>query len=404
MLILVTSHGKRWRMAKPDINIRSRKHSPAQEISDSGARSGLSSVAGIGLAAVLLAAITAALYAKAGLTRTVPEAHALTVNTVVYKTQTAYQRQVSYLGLVVAGRKANLSFENPGLIATLPVRQGSPVHKGDVIATLDNTLLKAKRAATAADLKQARAELELARLRADRQQELQKSGAVSRDIYDQTRLHAQALAAQVEGMSARLHQLDIEVAKSTLVAPYAGIVADRYVEEGTVIDAGIPVVKLVATRAREAHIGVSVERAQQLNADQSYSLRLRDKTIPARLLTVRPDVDARTRTTTVIFALPDTVATVDGEPVTLQLDESVPTTGGWLPLTALLEGQRGVWNVLRLTEADDGLRTVREAVEVLDVQGERAYVRGTLPANSEVVATGLHRITPGALVVEQGEP
>ena len=72
--------------------------------------------------------------------------------------------------------------------------------------------------------------------------------------------------------------------------------------------------------------------------------------------------------------------------------------GGWLPMAALLEGQRGTWNVLRI-EADGELyRTVRESVEVLDIQGDRVYVLGTLPAGARVVADGVHRITPGTLV------
>jgi hypothetical protein len=75
--------------------------------------------------------------------------------------------------------------------------------------------------------------------------------------------------------------------------------------------------------------------------------------------------------------------------------------GGWLPIAALLEGQRGVWTVLRVEPEDGSFRTAREAVEVLDIRGDQAYVRGTLASGSQVVANGVHRVTPGTLVSVQ---
>jgi hypothetical protein len=106
-----------------------------------------------------------------------------------------------------------------------------------------------------------------------------------------------------------------------------------------------------------------------------------------------------TRTTLVVFAMPAQVNALDGEPLTLQYREPVTMRGGWLPMSALLEGQRGVWNVLRIEADGAQYHTVRESVEVLDIQGDRVFVRGTLATGDRVVANGVHRITPGTPVV-----
>ena len=90
---------------------------------------------------------------------------------------------------------------------------------------------------------------------------------------------------------------------------------------------------------------------------------------------------------------------VSGEPVTLALSEEVAMTGGWLPVSALLEGERGLWTVLRVVDTDQGAVTAREAVEVLDVRGDRAYVRGTLGDHQRFIADGVQRIAPGTPVV-----
>jgi RND family efflux transporter MFP subunit len=284
---------------------------------------------------------------------------------------------VSYLGLVVAGRRANLGFETPGTITEGPLRPGTRVAAGETIAALDTRALQARRKATAADLEQARVEHELAGLKARRQEKLLGSGAVSEDVYDETRLRALALSSRVEAMTARLASIDIELEKSRLAAPYEGVVADRYAQQGSVVNPGMPVVRLIEMGGQESHIGVGVERAQRLEPGSLYRLQLRDRTFDAELLSIRPDIDPVTRTTTAVFALPREIDALDGEPVTLEMRETVKERDG------------------------DALRTVREAVEVLETRDDRVFVRGTLAFGSRVVASGVHRITPGTEVSVQ---
>lgn len=361
-------------------------------------RSGL-----VGLLAALLLVVvfTALLYFRVALSAETAARTPLPVATTRFELQDSYQRTVSYLGLVVAGRKADLGFELPGMIASPPPRPGTPVSEGDVLVTLDDTALHSRRRSTAAHLEQVRVELELAQLKAQRQENLIKTGAVSRDVYDETRLRALALESSVEAESARLADIDIELEKSRLLAPYDGIVAERYVQQGAIVNPGVPVVRLLEAAEQESHIGVSAQRTRELEVGRAYTLKLRDNSFQALLLSIRPDIDPVTRTATAVFAVPPEVEALDGEPVTLELQDSVNESGGWLPIAALLEGSRGIWTVLRLAPEGDDLRTVSEAVEVLAVDGDRAFVRGTLVPGSRVVAGGLHRISPGVLVTTQ---
>ncbi len=359
-------------------------------------------IVGLAAAVTIVILLTALINFRAALSANPSPRSPLPVATTVFQMQDSYNRTASYLGVVVAGRKADLGFEIPGLIVTPPPRPGTPVKQGDILAKLDDTALHARRRATAADLQQVRVELDLGQLKARRQADLIKTGAVSKDAYDETRLRALALQSRVDAESARLASLDIELEKSQLIAPYDGIVADRYVQQGAIVNPGVPVLKILETAAQESLIGVSAERAAALQPGRAYSLKLRDRTFQATLLSVRPDVDRYTRTATAVFALPPEIESLDGEAVTLKMQERIIETGGWLPIAALLEGSRGVWTVLRLEPEGEHLRTVSEAVEVLEVKGDRAFVRGTLESGVSVVASGMHRISPGALVSAPG--
>ena len=361
-----------------------------------------SSLIGIAGAVAIVVVITGILEARVALTGGAEPKNPLAVAKVVYEVQDSYSRPVSYLGLVTAGRKAILGFEIPGQIATLELREGDPVQRGQELAVLDTGALQARRKATSAELEQARTELELAQIKSDRQKELSATGAVSKEAFDDTRLRARALTSRVEAVEAQLASIDIELEKSRLLAPYDGVIADRYVYQGAVVSAGTPVVRLVELTNQEARIGVPATMAGALEIGQQYTLTLRDQSLQARLLTVRPDVDPVTRTTSVVFAIPPDVSALDGEPITLDYREPVEMRGGWLPMAALLEGQRGTWNVLRIEPDGELYRTTRESVEVLDIQGDRVYVFGTLPDGAWVVADGIHRITPGTLISVAG--
>jgi RND family efflux transporter MFP subunit len=352
----------------------------------------------LGIAVAIVSLLTGLLHLRAANTNGAPEKTPLAVATVDYEVRSDYTRSSSYLGLVVAGQKANLGFEIPGTILGEPLRQGTIVNRGDVIATLDTSTLQSRHKATSADLQQARVELQLAQLQAERRKNLIATGAVSRDVYDETRLRAMALASRVDAVAARLEGIDIELGKSTLLAPYSGTLADRYLQQGSVVSPGAPVVRLLELAGQESHIGVSAERAGELQPGTRYALKLRDVSFQAELLSIRPDVNPITRTTTAVFAIPAHIDALDGEPVTLELLETVYESGGWLPISALLEGSRGVWTVLKLEHDGVEVRTVKEVVEVLDVHDDLAFVRGTLPSGSRVVANGVHRLSPGAAV------
>ena len=349
-------------------------------------------------ALAITAGLTLVLYGRVAISGGQRVATPLPVLAATYKVQQAYERESSYLGLVEAGRKTVLGFEMPGLLAQIKVQEGSPVVEGEIIAALDEAKLRSRRDATVANLKRVGIDLELAKIKAARQKNLRDTGAVSREAYDETRLMAQALDAQVDAVQAQLDSIDIDLEKSVLRAPYTGVIADRYLDEGAVVSPGTPVVKLIETDHREAHIGVAVEHIDLLIPGGEHELTLRQQPLIATLLSVRPDVNPVTRTATAVFALPPEVSALDGEPIMLDLPQLVPMTGGWLPISALLEGQRGVWTVLRIIELEGVLRTVREAVEVLEIQGDMAYVRGTITDGNRVVANGVHRVTPGVSV------
>jgi RND family efflux transporter MFP subunit len=268
-----------------------------------------------------------------------------------------------------------------------------------VLAKLGTDRRQARLDATSATYSRVMAERAQAEARAERIALLVEDGSASQQNYDDARFTAQALAAAERKADAQRQSAQLELDKSTLLAPYEAVVAERLVQTGAVVAPGTPVLRLVTATGREAHIGVPADVARRLLPGNAYTLVLMGEPFPAELRSIRDDLDPTTLTVGAVFDLPTSTAVAVGESAVLQIAETVDSAGGWLPISALLEAPRGLWDVLTITpDAEGKQRAQRESVEILYTRGNEVFVRGTLANETAVVASGLQRISPGDLV------
>ena len=358
--------------------------------------------ASLGVAAILLAAIgggASILHqraaARVGIVDPTPP---LPVASQMLQVEEAYAVTDRYAGRLEPARETPLSFERAGLLIEVAVDEGDAVQAGQVIARLDVEPLLAERAQLEAERRQREAALELARLTTERQQTLQRQGHASMQRYDEARLSAEGLVAELARIDAAIAAIDIDIAKSEILAPFAGRVADRFTDEGRVVSSGAPVVRLLESGRAQVRIGVSPAAAATLSAGDRVALSSAGLEMPAVVSAVRPDLAGGTRTVPVLFELSEAPPIPFGEIVELAIDRQVPARGAWLPLAALSEGPKGLWVITTIVEGDGGPVTAREAVEVIHVSGGNAYVRGTFADATRVVVNGGNRTAPGQRV------
>ncbi len=386
----------------------------------------------------------------------------LPVETIKVNLVHSYQVDRTYTGMIVARRSSSLGFERSGKLELLTVDQGDRVQVGTPIAQLDTKNLKAQRQELLAERKQVNArlkelqagsrsetiaaaqstvnsldsQLQLARSKSKRRQELYSSGAISREQLDEATTEVNTLQArineaqsqldelltgtrpeQIEAQEALLQQLDaklasleLEIEQSTLKAPFTGTIANRFVDEGTVVSAGESIFTLVEASALEAHIGVPVNIATQIPLGSQQQLQIGVRTYQAQVLSSLPQLDSATRTLTVVLRLEQSAAREirAGQLARLKLSETITEAGYWLPTTALVRGIRGLWSCYVLgepaqlkaitSEATNSFHLQRRDVEILQTESDRVLVRGTLQSGDEVIINGTHRLVPGQLV------
>lgn len=344
-------------------------------------------------------------------------ANAIPVSTLVTESVDTYNVTRAFTGEVVALHASELGFDRPGKVIEIFVDDGDRVTRGTPLARLDTRNLETQRLAIKAQLLQVEAvirdleeQLKLSEVQLDRREGLLVEGAISREQRDEFSFGTDSLRARrdvqvasIQQLEAQLADIDVTLDKSILRAPFDGGIAQRYIDRGTVAEAGRPILRLVDTSDLEARIGLPAEMADRLELGSSHAVLIDNHSYQAVVKATLPEIDLATRTRTVVLVLDNAAGVVPGEVIRLELQgEPIATSGFWLPLSALVQGERGLWSTYALTAADSvfpGLyRVERRDVEVLHTEGDLALVRGTLRPGETLVDTGVHRVVPGQLV------
>ncbi len=328
--------------------------------------------------------------------------------------QDSYVAQESYAGKISGARSSQLGFERGGLLAEIVVEEGVDVEEGAVLARLDQRALEAERLEIEARLKSAQAqivqleaELELARRTEKRREQLVKNNNTSRQSYDEAAFRTRSLEAQLEAAKANAQQAEAQLEAnavrldlSELKAPFAGAITVKYIDEGTVVQPGQAVLQIVENGRLEMRVGVPAAAANGLDIGGVYKARAARQDITVTLLRIVDQISDATRTITAIFGIngqPEDIR--DGTIGRLILEKRNDGRGFWLPLTALTEGQRGLWNAYAVVSQDDGGFVLElRPVDILYAELERAYVRGAFEDGELALKTGTHRVVPGLKV------
>ena len=391
-----------------------------------------------------------------------PETTILPVETIEVNLVDSYQVDRTYTGTIVPRRTSSLGFERSGKLINLTVDQGDLVIVGDPIAFLDTRNLKVQQRELLAERKQVNAllkelqagsrretiaaaqstvnsfksQIKLSQTKSQRRQELYASGAISLEQLDEATTEVHTLQARIneaqskldelltgtrpekieaqqailEQLDAKLAGLELELEKSTLKAPFTGRIANRLVDEGTVVSTGQTIFSLMEASALEVQIGIPVNTATKISLGSNQELLIGSRQYQAQVLSMLPQLDSATRTLTVVLGLDELAAREvrAGQVARMKLSEKIADSGYWLPTTALVKGVRGLWSCYVLGKSEfvtndshEAFRVERRELEVLQTESERVFVRSTLQNSDQVIVNGNHRLVPSQLVRPQ---
>lgn len=300
---------------------------------------------------------------------------------------TAYSGPVSayYSGTTTleAERDAEVVAKVGGVIEKLLVEEGQRVKAGQVLAKIDDARLK---------LEVARAEANLAKLEQEyrRNKQLYEKQLVSADAYER-------LAFELDAMRADVDLAKLQLAYTEIRAPFDGIVAQRHIKLGNMIELNAPVFRVTTYDPLIARLYVPERELNKLVVGQTAALRvdaMPDADFQGVVDRVSPVVDAATGTFAVTVAVHDTNGQLKpGMFGRVNIVHDVHENAVLVPRGAvIIEDAKSTVFVIR-----DG-HAKREIVQTGYANNGSIEILAGLQAGDQVVTVGQNSLKDGALV------
>lgn len=314
-----------------------------------------------------------------------------------------YPHEQTYTGTIRSANTTGIGFELAGKLNGINVDSGNSVIKGQTLATLDTNLLQAEKQQLEASLQQTKADLDLAQSTLKRTLALKDKNYVSEQQLDETKQQVNGLQANSQRLNASLYATNLKIEKSTLTAPFNGKISKRHHNVGEVIGLGSPVFTLIGNDQQQAYIGVPITVAQGLANQQQVHVRVGDQSLNGIIAGISAEVDSITRTVQLRISLPHDATVLNGEIAYLEYNQNIQVAGYWVPISALTDGVRGLWNIFVLSKQADMSGSNHYAIERRDVEiiytnQDQAYIKGAISADDTIIVEGLHKLVVGQVV------
>lgn len=286
-------------------------------------------------------------------------------------------RQVELMGSLQATEQAEIAAKVSGNIVALPVVLGSRVEKGDLLAEINAGEINARQ-------RQAKAQLEQARRNFDREKNLLKKNAATRE-------NVKALEDTLRIATAAWEEAGTMLEYTRILAPFSGVVTGKMANVGDLATPGKPLLQV----ENEARLQVITNIPESMIAGVKPGDRLQvfvppvDLRVTGTVAEVAPTADRLSRTAPVKIDVPADPKLRSGQFARVTLASGNATT-----ITVPESALTAYGQMERIFVVDDGRARLRLVKSGTRIDGEVEILTG-LRAGETVVVDGSRQLTDG---------
>jgi RND family efflux transporter MFP subunit len=296
-------------------------------------------------------------------------------------------------GTVVSRSDARLAAEVEGRL-TMVADVGTLAGAGDVLAEIEDTTLSLRSQELRAEVSRAEARLRFLEGEEQRFSQLAESNLAAATQLDQTRSDRDVARGDLAVARARLAQNEDRLARTSIVAPFGGIVVERLMTPGERVTDGSNVVRLVDQDHLEVIARAPLEYYPYVKRGQLLDLRAGRQTAFGTVRTVVAVGDENTHQFELRMDLEGAPFPV-GQTLRVAVPRDEQREVLAVPRDALVirAGSHSVFVV----DGNNQARQVRVSTGV--GSGDQIEVLGAVSAGDKVIIRGNERLQPGQSVV-----
>lgn len=291
----------------------------------------------------------------------------------------SYKITRNFPGKLLPSEQSKLAFEIPGKINIINVDIGDEVKKGQILAELDGR-------EASAQLEQAKAKHDLAKQVLIRYKDLRSQGHIS--IQDLDNANSEELIAK-----SQYDFYKVKFEQTKLLAPFDGFIQNRFLDTGSVINGGVPIIEILDSTNVKAHISIPISYTNNLEIGNEYLFKIGNKEVIGYLERLAPMTPGGSDNRLAIFNFNSFFD--PGSIAQLKLSMTTSGRGTWVPIKSLSQSEQGVWAIYTINQERV---VVRDLVDIIYFEGEYAYVNGTLKDGDLVILGGAQKIIEGKII------
>ena len=296
------------------------------------------------------------------------------------------------VGSLAAVQGVMVSNELLGTVQKIAFESGGQVRQGDLLVQFDISV-------EAAQLRGLEAQAALARINLERAQDLRRNNTNSQGDLDLAQAQYQQTQAAVETLKA-------VIAKKTIIAPFAGRLGLRQVDNGQYLAAGTAIVTLQSLDPIYVNFTLPQQAVAELTPGQKVEVRIDaypNETFAGTINAISPKLDDTSRSLQVQATMANPVAKLKpGMFATVEVLLPEKRKVVTLPQSAIVYNPYG--NVIYVVEkpkeaaADASLMARQRFVQVGETRGDQVAVLKGVAAGEEVVTSGQLKLRDGVPV------
>ncbi|MEO9021227.1 MAG: efflux RND transporter periplasmic adaptor subunit [Ginsengibacter sp.] len=197
---------------------------------------------------------------------------------------------IAVTGQIESAQSADISTRVMGYITGIKVKVGDHVNKGQLLVTISNDDIMAKRAQAGAMLSGAQASLASAEKDYQRFTTLYKQKSATAKELDNVTLQYQAAKAGVESASQMKAEANAMLAYTNIIAPFSGVVAQKLADAGSMANPGMPI--LILEQNKNLRVSAVIPETEisriKLKSIATISIKSIDKTFTGAVTEISP--------------------------------------------------------------------------------------------------------------------
>jgi membrane fusion protein (multidrug efflux system) len=304
----------------------------------------------------------------------------------------------SISGTLEPDREAVLRAQVSGSVLQTYADQGQTVNAGTVLARIDASGIQDAYTSARAGLVSARNAADVAAKDLARNEKLLAAGAIAERDIDQSRRSSIAAQAALEDANSRLASAEKAYRSTTVMAPFSGVVSERPVSAGDVVQPGTALFTVVDPSSMRLEASVPAEQLASIRIGVPVSFTVSGypgRQFVGRITRINPTADPTTRQVRIYVSIPNEGRSLVGGLFANGRMSTATKMGLVVPQSAV-DVRGTIPSVMRVKQGK--VEKVQVQVGLTDKTSETIEVLSGLQAGDTLLLGAAQGITPGTLI------